>query len=237
MKFHPALYDTAQSSLSALIRAPRLDDELFEPVAEPDGGVTGSADPEINRLSGVIAALKTILRQREKHAGTVITRLRVAEEKNKDVLLQLEAARRAGRELSRRLLDSEALLEIRDAELRAAKAECAGLRSELNRSQREALDYSAALQSAQQRHDRELLASRDVAKAAREQVEALTKEIKGLQVLRREERTKAEADIAALSEQLRSERSAYIAAERSSNLLREEVTALLPTLKAAAAAR
>jgi hypothetical protein len=234
VKFHPALYGT--DALSAPLRAPQPDEDLFEP-AEDSHDADVSADPEISRLHGVIAALKTILRQREKHAGSVITRLRMAEEKNKELLLQLEAARRAGRELSRRLLDSEALLGIRDAEVQAAKAECTELRSNLNRSQREALDYSAALQSAQQRHDRELLAARNAGAAASEQIEALTREIKGLQVIRREERNQAEADITALSQQLRNERSAYIAAERSSNLLREEVTALLPTLKAAATGR
>lgn len=249
MKTFPAPSVLDAQSAVALPRPLDLDSELFaltdEALAEVarSGQVSQGLEPapavpeledasqrEITQLHGTIAALKEILKRRETSAGAVSTRLRMAEQHNKELRLQLEAARRAGLELSRRLLDCDAALNDHQLALQRANDDVQRLKQDLAWSRQELTTATADLHHAEAR-------CRQTADAAHEKLDAQGKEIEVLQTIRQVERDEADAKIRALTEQLKSERAARYAAQRSSTVLRDEVMAVLPTLKAAAGGR
>lgn len=220
-----ALTDDALAEVARSGHVPHHAD-MPTPVAEPDD----AAQHEITRLYGTIAALKEILKRRETSASVVSTRLRITEQQNRELRLQLEAARRAGLELSRRLLDCDAALNERDLALQRAEDGAHRLKQDLAWLRQELTTVTADLHHAEAR-------CRQTADAANEKLDAQGKEIEVLQTIRQVEREEAEAKIRALTEQLKSERAARYAAQRSSTVLRDEIMAVLPTLKAAAGSR
>jgi len=222
-----------------------LDTELF--AANDDLG-SDDINPEVKRLRGILMALKTFIKQREKQSCTMATRLRVSEEQNQDLTRKLQAARAAGEELSRRVIDGRTALNQTEAALNDVRVEVKNLQSALDSTKREVATLASQLEATQKRHEKELRSangraaeelhtSRRETAYALEKVDALAKELEVLQAIRKVERDEADAERNAYARQLNNERLTHLATERSANLLREEVSTLLPTLKAAAGCR